>query len=75
MTNRTVNIKTIAYFDELWYCIENGSGCVTQDMMDIYQHCKGVGDEIHYIDGHLYFNRDAFFNIDLMFTNYNFITI
>lgn len=75
VTNRTINVKTIAHYDELWYCIESGSGCYDDDMMDIYNHCKGVGDEIHFIDGHLYFNRDAFFNIDLMFIKYDFITI
>lgn len=75
VTNRTVNIKTIAYYDEEWYCMENGSGCTISDMKDIYQHCKGVGAQIHFIDNNLYFDRDAFFNIDLMFTNYDFITI
>ena len=74
MTNRTVNIKTISYYDEKWFCIEHSSGITSNDMNDIYQHCKGVGDEIHYIDGNLYFNQNAFFNIDLMFSNYDFIT-
>ena len=75
MTNRAVGVKSIAHYDDIWYCIESGAGCSSVDMMDIFKHCKGIGDKIHYIDSNLYFDRDAFFNIDLMFTNYDFITI
>ena len=75
MTNRTVSVRTIAFYDEEWLCIERGSGCAEKDMREIYEHCKGVGDQIHSINGNLYFTKDAFFNIDLMFINYDFITI
>lgn len=73
VTNKTVPVLTIQLYDDEWYCIEKGAGCSYVDMMDMYQHCKGVGSKIHYINTHLYFDRDTLFNIDLMFNNYDFI--
>lgn len=75
VTNRIVSVLTINHYDEKWLCIESGSGCTNKDMNDIYEHCIGVGARIFSIDDNLYFDSDAFFNIDLMFNTYDFITI
>lgn len=74
MTNRTVKVIQLYYYNEEWYCIETDAGCSIKDMSEIYEHCKGVGDKIHCINNVLYFDKNAFFNIDLMFNNYDFIT-
>lgn len=72
---KIVSVLTLNYYDEKWLCIEAGAGCNSRDMEEIYQHCIGVGDKIYFINNNLYFDSTAFFNIDLMFNNYDFITI
>lgn len=75
VTNQTVSVLTINYHDEKWFCIESRAGCKYNDMQDIYNHCIGIGNKIFSINNNLYFDSEAFFNIDLMFSTYDFITI
>lgn len=73
VTNRRVDVLTIMHYDEKWYCIDRNAGVTEKDREDIYNHCKGIGNQIYCIDSCLYFDSDAYFNIDLMFNNYDFI--
>lgn len=75
IVTKTVSVLTINHYDDKWMCIESNAGCSSKDMEDIFQHCIGVGNRIFRINNNLYFDSDAFFNIDLMFTTYDFITI
>ncbi len=73
VTNRRIDVLSIKYYDEIWYCIEAKSGISSSDIDDIFQHCQGIGNKIYKIDGSLYFDSESLFNIDLMFNKYDFI--